>query len=195
MAAELAAGRVGTAQGPAGASGTGSAMNPLVRWGVVGSCGTGRDGAPTAHNPEVEGSNPSPATTTELGFRLSPPLLACAFGLVVNGFVNGGVRDRLCGPRSVAAQDELRYCLGGRCIQAGEDVAVGVEREPDGRVPEPLADDFGRHARCQRRARVAVADVVQPDLGQPGCAAVLFEPAGDEVRVDWCAVWPGERQP
>src|SRR5215211_7910178 len=65
MAAELAAGRVGTAQGPAGASGTGSAMNPLVRWGVVGSCGTGRDTAPTAHNPEVEGSNPSPATKTD----------------------------------------------------------------------------------------------------------------------------------
>jgi hypothetical protein len=95
-----------------------------------------------AHNPEVEGSNPSPATTTELALSLSPPLLACAFGLVVNGFVNGGVRDRLCGPRSVAPQDELRYRLGGGGVQAGQDVAVGVEGECDGRVPEPLADDL-----------------------------------------------------
>jgi hypothetical protein len=62
VAAELAAGQVGTGRGPAGASGTGSALNPLVRRLVVGSCGTGRDAAPTAHNPEVEGSNPSPAT-------------------------------------------------------------------------------------------------------------------------------------
>ena len=62
VAAELAAGRVGTGRGPAGACGTGSALNPLVICGVVGSCGTGRDAAPTAHNPEVEGSNPSPAT-------------------------------------------------------------------------------------------------------------------------------------
>src|SRR5215217_8378897 len=73
-----------------------------------------------AHNPEVEGSNPSPATTTELGLSLSPPLLARAFGLVVNGFVNGGVRDRWRGPRSVAPQDELRYRLGGGGVQAGE---------------------------------------------------------------------------
>ena len=69
VAAELAAGRVGTGRRPAGASGTGSAVNPLVRCGVAGSCGTGRDGAPTAHNPEVEGSNPSPATNHHQGVR------------------------------------------------------------------------------------------------------------------------------
>src|SRR5829696_6303454 len=95
----------------------------------------------------------------------------------------------------VAPQDELRYRLGGGGVQAGQYVAVGIERESDGRVPEPLADDLGRHARRQRRTCVAVADVVQPDLGQPGGAAVLLEPAGDQVRMDRCAVWPGEHQP
>jgi hypothetical protein len=62
VAAELAAGPVGTGRGPAGASGIGSASNPLVRWLVVGSCETGWDAGRAAHNPEVEGSNPSPAT-------------------------------------------------------------------------------------------------------------------------------------
>src|SRR5829696_5412149 len=108
---------------------------------------------------------PPPPPLLSWGFARSPPLLARTFGPVVNGFVNGGVRDRLCGPRSVAPQDELRYRLGGGGVQAGEDVAVGVEREPDGRVAEPLADDLGRHARRQRRTCVAVADVVQSDLG------------------------------
>ena len=82
VAAELAAGRFGTGRGPAGVCGTGSAVNPLVRCGVVGRWGTGRDAAPTAHNPEVEGSNPSPATITEQGVRPSPPADA-APGLLV----------------------------------------------------------------------------------------------------------------
>src|SRR5215217_6813092 len=103
---------------------------------------------------------PPPPPLLSWDFARSPPLLARTFGLVVNGFVNGGVRGRLRGPRSVASQYELRHRLGGGGVQAGKDMAVGVERERDGRVAEPLADDLGRHARRQRRARVAVADVM-----------------------------------
>ena len=62
-------------RGPAGdqreAGGTGSAVIPLVRWGVVGSCGTGRDAGRTAHDPEVEGSNPSPPPRSTSTFGAS----------------------------------------------------------------------------------------------------------------------------
>ena len=91
MAAELAAGRVGIGRGPAGASGTGAAVNPLVRWLVVGRCGTGRDTAPTAHNPEVEGSNPSPATKLDqhvwrfTSFAKGQPDVAVVSHLSVDG--------------------------------------------------------------------------------------------------------------
>src|SRR5215217_1588887 len=115
MAAELAAGRVGTGRRPAGASGTGSAVNPLVRWGVVGRCGTGRDAAPTAHNPEVEGSNPSPAT------KLAPPIRRFTSSQRTAGcgccqsFVSGrpGLRS---GPFAWAGtvENQFRHGAGGR---------------------------------------------------------------------------------
>jgi hypothetical protein len=113
-----------------------------------------------------------------------------AFGLIVNGFVNGRVRNQLRGPRSIAPQDELRHRLGGGGVQAGQDVAVGVEGECDGRVPEPLADDLGRHARRQRRTCVAVADVVQPDLGSP--AARLCCSNQRVIRSGWIGAPSGQ---
>jgi hypothetical protein len=72
-------------------------------------------------------------------------------------------------------------------------VAVGVQRDLDVGVAEPLADDLGRDAGGQRRGRVAVPDVVQADRRQAdSCVSALLpddplgvalEPVGDQVRM------------
>ena len=67
----------------------------------------------------------------------------------------------------VAFQDQPRHRRSGSLIQAGEDVAVGVHRDSDGRVPEPFTDHLGRDAGGERSRRVAVAQVVQTDAGSP----------------------------
>ena len=45
------------------------------------------------------------------------------------------------------------------------------------------------------RGGVAVTDVVEVDLGEPGRRGQLLEPAGDGVRVRGSAVLPAEQQP
>jgi hypothetical protein len=139
MAAELAAGRVGTGRRPAGACGTGSAVNPLVRGGVLGSCGTGRDAAPTAHNPEVEGSNPSPATKLTRAFATT------------DGRPSGTPRaecSRLAhaSRRRAVAEDQAGHRLGRLRVQARQDMRVGIQRDLDGRMAQALAHDLGRDA-------------------------------------------------
>src|SRR4029450_7553147 len=101
-----------------GPSGTSHGLSLLLRRHVAGSDGPRWEALGLAHNPEGEGSKPSPATIPELGLRLPPPPLARTSGLVVNGFVNRGVRDRWRGPHSVAPQDELRYRLGAGAVAA-----------------------------------------------------------------------------
>jgi len=44
-------------------------------------------------------------------------------------------------------------------------------------MPQPLADDLGRHPGGQGGAGVAVPQIMQPELGQAGAAGVLLEPA------------------
>jgi hypothetical protein len=61
-------------------------------------------------------------------------------------------------------------------------------------VAEALADHVGWDASGQGGGRIAVADVVQPDLGQAGRMGVLLEPSGEALRVDGAAIRPGEYQ-
>jgi hypothetical protein len=56
-------------------------------------------------------------------------------------------------------------------------MGVDVHGHRDGRMPQPLADDLGRHPGGQGGAGVAVPQIMQPDLGQAGAAGVLLEPA------------------
>ena len=86
----------------------------------------------------------------------------------------------------MAFQDQPCHGRGGSLVQARQDVAVGVHRDGDGRVPEPFADDLGRDAGGERRGCIAVAQVVQTDGGQPGGADMLSEPVGEPLG------WIGE---
>jgi hypothetical protein len=71
-----------------------------------------------------------------------PPLLSRAFVLhlldgcvalraVVSGSVSGGVRDHGSGPLLRAGEDEVGDGRGRVLVHAGDDVAVGLEREGD----------------------------------------------------------------
>jgi hypothetical protein len=92
------------------------------------------------------------------------------------------------------AQDQPGHGAGRLSVQAREHVAVGVHGDGDGGVAQALADDLGRDASGQRRGRVAVSDVVEPDLGEAGRPGVLLEPSGEALRMDGLAIWPGEHQ-
>ena len=69
-------------------------------------------------------------------------------------------------------------------LHRGDCVAVGVERDRDRCVPEPLLDDLRMHAGLERERRVGVPQVVQPDLRQPGVAHVVVERSRERPRLD-----------
>jgi hypothetical protein len=107
-----------------------------------------------AHNPEVAGSNPAPATPKDLliGGNIRSYLLPDrrpGYGLVTTG------------------TDESRHQLGGLLLHGRDRVRVHVERERDGRVTEPLRDDLGVNAGAQGERRVSVAEIVQANPGSP----------------------------
>jgi hypothetical protein len=60
-------------------------------------------------------------------------------------------------------------------------VAVGVERDGDGRVTEPLGDDLGMRARGQGDGGVGMPEVVDADDGDFRGACQLSEPTRDRV--------------
>ena len=70
------------------------------------------------------------------------------------------------------AQDEPRDRAGGFGVQAGKHMAVGVHRDRDAGVPEPLGDDLGRDVGGKGGAGVAVPDVVTAE--EPGFGAELY---------------------
>jgi hypothetical protein len=101
-----------------------------------------------------------------------------------------GTRQLLVG----VAQNQPRHRAGRLLVQAGQHVAIGVHGDRDVGVAKALADHLGWDASGQRGGRIAVADVVQPDLGQAGRMGVLLEPSGEALRVDGAAIRPGEYQ-
>ena len=65
------------------------------------------------------------------------------------------------------AQGQGRDLVGGGPVRAEDDVGVHLQRERRGDVPEPLADDLGRHARGQGCGGVGTSDVMQSDPLSP----------------------------
>src|SRR6476659_8530672 len=87
-----------------------------------------------AHNPEVAGSNPAPATTAGLGLCPRPVLFCLRFPL--DATQNATIRCRV----GFTAQDQGGRRLGRRTIHTGDEVRVGLQREGHARVSEPLTD-------------------------------------------------------
>jgi hypothetical protein len=110
----------------------------------AGSCGTGRDGAPTAPNPEVEGSKPSPATTCPRAFVRPSGRPSGVRGKRASALATIPTRDRVPRPRKPAP----RYVLGGWC-ETGLDQAG----ERSGMLPAAMV----RSARCRLGGWVRVA--------------------------------------
>nr|WP_146146214.1 hypothetical protein [Geodermatophilus tzadiensis] len=73
-------------------------------------------------------------------------------------------------------------------------VAVGVDRDADRRVPQHLRHDRHRDAGGEHQRRGAVAQVVQPDLAQARGLGQGDEAAGDVLRPQRGTVLPGEHQ-
>src|SRR5215218_8835024 len=145
-----------------GPSGTSHGLSLLLRRHVAGSDGPAWEDLGLAHNPEVEGSNPSPATKLTRDF--APHLLSGVGGVARFGSRIGSISAgdaRRGGVR--AFEDESGDSRGRLLIQARDDVAVGVQGDLDVGVPQALADDLGRDAGGEGRGRVAVAHVVQAD--------------------------------
>lgn len=81
-------------------------------------------------------------------------------------------------------------------MHVGQHVGVGVERDGDAGVPEPLAHGLRRHPGLETGGRgVGVTDVVEPDVGEPGVPGVLLEPRAEQARVDCAPVCMGDDEP
>jgi hypothetical protein len=126
---------------------------------------------------------PPPSLTSTFG--ASPPSQRDSWTGCCQSFVSGGPGLR-SGPFAWAGtvENQTRHGVSGRRVHARDDVAVDVQGDGDSGVTEALADHLGRNTGSQRRGRVAVADIVQPDRGQPGRAGQPPEPVGDQVRMD-----------
>jgi hypothetical protein len=61
-------------------------------------------------------------------------------------------------------------------------------------MAQALADHLGRDAGGECRRRIAVANIVEPDLREAGRPGVLLEPSGEALRMDGSAVRPGEHE-
>src|SRR5205807_9496101 len=81
-------------------------------------------------------------------------------------------------------------------VEAGEEVAVPVEREPDGRVPEALLDLLRVGALGDEDGRTGVPEVVKSQrFREPGVADGRFEVAAVEVPPEGLALRRAEYQP
>src|SRR6266498_2214045 len=132
VSAPVSTGRAGTGWDRAGRSGTDYGLSLLLRRHAA-ECGeTVRDGRKAAHNPEVEGSNPSPATTGRPTDSVGLP--------------------HFTGPAPAAggsarALAELASEVGDGCAAAGlvASLAHGGERGERGAEPGVPLDRAGLH--------------------------------------------------
>ena len=120
-----------------------------------------------AHNPKVAGSNPAPATTTPWSDVMSGQGLFASRGATVPLPASRRRCPCWC--------DESGEHVGGVALHAGQHVLVDGHRERRRRMPEAFADDFQRDAVLQHQPGVGVAQVVQPDRGDPRHALQSFE--------------------
>lgn len=75
-----------------------------------------------------------------------------------------------------------------------EDVRVGVECDPDARVPEPLGDDLRVDALQEHQGRMGVAEVVEPDVREPLLPAEPVPAGGQRVGVNGATVASGNHE-
>ncbi len=65
-------------------------------------------------------------------------------------------------------------------------MAVGVERQHDRGVTEPLLNHLGVDARAQEERCVRVPQIVEPEMREPGPLQQWVEPATDQIAFpDW----------
>ena len=162
------------------------------------------DGCLSPHNPEVVGSNLTPANNIE---RAPDQHGQGALSHV-----------RLIKPAVIPPRWSPPWSQACRARPPEGRMAVAATRAPCSSIPgitckvswvnetdecpsRSLTTLTGPPARRQRRGGVAVSDVVQPDRRQGGVPAEPSEPLGDRVRVDRPAVgvagfspaWPSSR--
>jgi len=102
---------------------------------------------------EYECLRPTMAVTG--GFVRSGPLVTVFAAGDCKHFANGGLR---LGP-SVGlrrGEDERSEVVSSPLGQGGCDIALGVKRDHDGRVPEPLGHDLGVGPGSQSDGRIRV---------------------------------------
>ena len=159
-----------------------------------------------AHNPEVAGSNPAPATRSEAPSNrgrgllhvicericeraavhaASPPLSPDAVPPIRREISKDASAPPMISSARVlatwrsASRSVWTYCFMVKATSA---------------CPMRLLRAF-QSIFAFNRGGVAVTDVVEVDLGEPGRRGQLLEPAGDGVRVRGSAVLPAEQQP
>ena len=62
---------------------------------------------------------------------------------------------------NLGAEEQCRHPTGGLFLEGGDDVAVGVEGDPDVAVAEAFAYDLGMHVRLERERGVGVTQIVE----------------------------------
>jgi hypothetical protein len=77
----------------------------------------------------------------------------------------------------------MRRATWPAACSSRKDVTVGVHGDGDVGVAQALAHHLGRDAGGQRRARVAVAHIMQPNPRQPSRQHMLPEPIGEPLRM------------
>jgi hypothetical protein len=105
-------------------------------WAASGRVSTQRNGAQMTHNPEVEGSNPSPATKTGQHVRRFTSFAKGQPDAVVSVICQWRARTSVRAFRLWlgTVEDQAGHGAGARRVHAGDDVAVDVQGDGDGGV-------------------------------------------------------------
>ena len=113
-----------------------------------------------AHNPEVAGSNPVPATsgndprgaTSGVIFMLDGHVIGHIRLLITRSAFLGGVLAWIQG----AADEECGRLFRGVAVVVAQNMCVCLQEERDVRVSDPFTDDFGVEAGSECCGRVGV---------------------------------------
>jgi hypothetical protein len=166
------------------------------RCGVRPACGPGRAREARASTRRGQfrsrwgnpwGSNPPARTPFRPG---SSPFIASPLPYRQPCGLLSAVRQRTCRLLVAVAQDQPRHRVGCLGVQAGQHVALGIHRDGDVGMPQPLADHLGRDAGCQRGGCVAVANVGAGSWGARPSRACCSNHLEKRSGVDGAAVGP-----
>src|SRR4051812_3664951 len=110
------------------------------------------------------------------------------------------VRQRVSGLEAqtqaeLGSLEQLIERSGSLLLHRGKDVAVGIERDPDARVPETLRDDLRMHAFREHQRRVRVTQVVEPNMGESRLLDLPVPTGGKRVRVHRAPVTSIDHEP